>query len=500
MEIKLQKDSISYYSKALSIEFSQEETSETIVPDTLPDIATVVDSDAIAVLRGKELNDGRLTVNGMIFGYVIYRSEGEESLRRMPVQLPFSAHWDSGSITQSCKCAVKLSVSSFEGRIINSRKLLLRGEIVVNADVFAEEKSEFTTGSDCTELETNTEDITFSHICAVGEKTFTVSEEMLLPASKPGVGNIIKYRVRLFCDEVKPVGGKLVVKGRAAVYILYTAEDSGEINSADFSLPFSQIYDTDTSADILAASASLMVTGVYLEEIDNGGTPNGFRIEIGAVAQLCAWSESEISCVADAYSIQHEITLTPGTVCLHESQQGQGYDETVIQIINTASPVKNVIDVYTYIGKARFEDGSAVWSASVRALYEAEDGKIVSCFGNFELKCACPDGAFAEVFVGDITAKAVSGGAELRIPVKYSITLCGDIEISTPAEIEIDEEAVKDTSAQPSIIVLRSDGNMPLWNLAKQFNTTISAITEANPNLAGKVPERGELLLIVKKR
>ena len=132
MEIKLNKASVSYYSKVLDIEFSKEETAENIVPDTLPDVAEIVDADGMAILRGKDTSEGRINVNGMVFGYILYRAE-DGQLRRMPVQLPFSAYWDNTSITQSCRSLVKLSVSSFEGRIINSRKLLLRADVALSA-------------------------------------------------------------------------------------------------------------------------------------------------------------------------------------------------------------------------------------------------------------------------------------------------------------------------------------------------------------------------------
>ncbi|MBR6522171.1 MAG: peptidoglycan-binding protein LysM, partial [Oscillospiraceae bacterium] len=74
MEIKLNKSSVSYYSKVLDIEFSREETSENIVPDTLPDIAEIIDADGMAILRGKDLSDGRISISGMVFGYILYRS------------------------------------------------------------------------------------------------------------------------------------------------------------------------------------------------------------------------------------------------------------------------------------------------------------------------------------------------------------------------------------------------------------------------------------------
>ncbi|MDD6189940.1 MAG: DUF3794 domain-containing protein [Clostridiales bacterium] len=503
MEIKLHRDSISYYSKVLSIEFSQEETAENIVPDTLPDISSVIDADAMAIMRGKDISDGRITVSGMLFGHILYRSDGDDELRKMPVQLPFSAHWDNSSITQASKCAARLSVSSFEGRIINSRKLLLRAEVVISADIFNSEACEFTKGVDCEQLEVFNENIHFSHLCAVGERTFSLSEELLLPAAKPHVESIVKYRAKLFCSEVKSVGSRLVVKGTASVYIVYKAVGGGELNCVDFSIPFSQIYDTDCSAEITAADAMLMLTGVYIEANDaSSDSTSGFKAEIGAVAQFCAWSDSEISCVCDAYSTQNEISMTLSSSRLRESQQCPAREESVSQLISTTASAKSVIDVYTYIGKQRTDGDAVIWPVIARVIYESEEGKTASAFGSFEITCEYSEHAGAKVSAetGDIMAKVISGGIELRIPVKYTIVAEDELGFATPTEIIIDEEQTKNISAQPSIIVLKADGSTSLWSLAKQFNTTIGTINEANPGLSGRIPEKGELLLIAKKR
>lgn len=500
MEVKLNKDSISYYSKVLCIEFSQEETAENIVPDTLPDIATVIDADAMAILRGKDISDGRLTVNGMIFGYILYRSEDGE-LRRMPVQLPFSAHWDNSSISQNCKSTVKLTVSSFEGRIINSRKLLLRAEVAVTAEIFHMVSCEYTSGAECEQLELLKENISFTHVCAVGERTFSVSEELQLPAGKPQIESVLKYRTKLCCNEVKAVGSRLVVKGCAALCIIYKAVDGGEICNADFSLPFSQIYDTDCSDDITAADATLMLTGIYLDANETTAEPTGsIKVEIGAVAQFCAWSESHINCLCDAYSTQNEVTMTLGSSKLKESKNSAARDEIISLIINTQSSAKGITDVYTYLGKQRMENGACVWPLNAKVIYESDDGEILSASGSVEIRTAIEAGARAAAEIGEISGKVMSGGVELRIPVKYSIVIDDEIGFATPEELSVDEEGIKDISRQPSIVVIKTDGCTSLWSMAKQFNTTISTIKEANPGVCGSIPEKGELLLIAKKR
>ncbi len=500
MEVKLNKDSVSYYSKVLCVEFSQEETAENIVPDTLPDIASVIDADAMAILRGKDISEGRINVNGMIFGYILYRSE-EGEIRRMPVQLPFSAHWDNSSISQNCRTSVKLSVSSFEGRIINSRKIMLRAEVAVSADIFHTVSCDYTSGAECEQLELLNDSISFSHICAVGERTFSISEELQLPASKPAMASLIKYRAALCCSEVKAVGSRLVVKGNAALYVVYKSVEGGELCCADFTLPFSQIYDTDCDNDISAAAADLMMTGIYVDVDDLAGEAiNSIKVEIGAVAQFCAWSESGINCLCDAYSTQNEITMTLGSSKIKESKVGVGGEENISVIISTTAQPKSITDAYTYLGKQRAENGACVWPLHARVLYESEDGQLLAAMNSIEIRREAETGSRVIAEIGDVSAKVISGGIEVRIPVKYNSVIEDEIGFATPAEITVNEDCVKDVAHQPSVVVIKADGNTTLWSMAKQFNTTIGTIIEANPGIANDVPEKGELLLVAKKR
>jgi hypothetical protein len=131
-------------------------------------------------------------------------------------------------------------------------------------------------------------------------------------------------------------------------------------------------------------------------------------------------------------------------------------------------------------------------------LYESDEGKISTSTGKCELKCDAAARINAEI--GEVAAKAVSGGIELRIPVSYLVINEDEIGFATPEEIIVNDECEKNITGQPSVIVLKADGNTSLWSMAKQFNTTIGAISEANPGIGEGTPEKGTLLLIAKKR
>ena len=57
-----------------------EENAECVVPDSMPDLGAIVDTDATLSLRSKELSGGRLSVTADISAKILYQPEGENVL------------------------------------------------------------------------------------------------------------------------------------------------------------------------------------------------------------------------------------------------------------------------------------------------------------------------------------------------------------------------------------------------------------------------------------
>ena len=75
MEVNLKREAIQYCTPVYSDTLNREETLETVVSDTLPDIARILDVDAAVYLRSKTLQQGSIRIEGCIRGTVLYIGE-----------------------------------------------------------------------------------------------------------------------------------------------------------------------------------------------------------------------------------------------------------------------------------------------------------------------------------------------------------------------------------------------------------------------------------------
>ena len=77
MELELKKTSLDAYETGGELTLTQEETAETIVPDYLPDIARIIETEGRVFLHSRELRDGKAEVSGTVRVTVLYTPEGE---------------------------------------------------------------------------------------------------------------------------------------------------------------------------------------------------------------------------------------------------------------------------------------------------------------------------------------------------------------------------------------------------------------------------------------
>ena len=96
----------------------------------------------------------------------------------MTVQIPISATVDGNEFTPSTKLFVKAELASIDTRIINSRKLIARADVMFSISAYSEAELQVSTGiADDTEIEVLKTNAEINPIVEVKEKVFSFSDE-----------------------------------------------------------------------------------------------------------------------------------------------------------------------------------------------------------------------------------------------------------------------------------------------------------------------------------
>ena len=126
MELMFESKSADFLREVIFDTISQEETAETIVPDSYPDVEQVLDTFASTVLRGKDYRNGSVSISGGIHAGVIYNPEDQSAPRALHFYIPFTVKLEHEAITEATRICVDCRVRSVDARIMNSRKVMIR--------------------------------------------------------------------------------------------------------------------------------------------------------------------------------------------------------------------------------------------------------------------------------------------------------------------------------------------------------------------------------------
>jgi len=509
MEARLERKPISFYKNLFNTSMTHEETMEMIVPDAMSDILRIVDTDGTVILRSKEAETGKATVGGVIIATVLYMPEGDDSVKKLELKIPFTAMCDSSVIDTGTRLTANASLCSIDSRVLNPRKILVRADVLTQISGYNPVKVEL-----CTAPEDNSVDIEVLEekrdvtiVTDVREKTFVISDEFSLPSSKPQLGEIMKSEVMVTVDDTKTVGSKLIIKGTATVSVLYGAKGDGGLYSADFSTPFSQIAEIE-AGEAPEFNVVIMPTGVYFDLTDSGTGGTMISMELHAVAQIIVMEHRLIEYISDLYSTVYETTHEAENYSIDAVEKTSVMREMVRTTIETPVQVKNIVAVRALAGKTNKIDSAdgckLETTVTVSMLYTAEDGRLLTQTEHLKVEnnweSSCEDVKYvASAVCGDIFAAPAPNAVDIRMNVDFTVTANRVQTIEMVNNINYDEENKKDVSSYPSVTVKRVMPNDNMWKLAKRYNSTQMLIAEAN-GLENPALENGQLLIIPKKR
>ena len=256
MELVFQEKQLDYLGRVLDQTVTQELTAEVIVPDSCADADRVVDAFGTLLVRAEECTAGSASVSGEVQAGILFVTE-DGRLERLETVIPFSARrgWEGEQSDCRLQCVCRLC--SVDARLVHSRKLLVRVGVSCTLTVYAA----FTrTLHDFPEpaptLQLRRKRLPLRLPRGLGEKSFSLNEEIEIPESKPPVERLLKCVYALDTAERKTIGNKAVFKGRLTVHILYESPD-GSLQRQETELPFSQFAELEQTKLEIAAAENL---------------------------------------------------------------------------------------------------------------------------------------------------------------------------------------------------------------------------------------------------
>ena len=513
MELELKKEQFACCRALPPLSDTHEETAETIVPDYLPDIGRIVDVCGCLLLRSREIVDGRASVSGLLRMTLLYAAEDGQGLKSFAYTLPLERTMDGRISDGAAESCLEGRLCSCEVRLLNPRKILTRASVELTLSPYASAVMTVCSGvseQETYRIETLCEKRELSMIRAIREKDFTFSDEVLLSSTKDPIRELLCTKCTLRVTDCKIVGGKLALKGVACLVLLYL-DTNGKAQRLTSELPFSQILDglSETSGET-SARASLRLTGLEVHVGSESEPDNerlvSLRLYISAFAVLR--EVRSVCCIADLYSTLYDLTVRSENVELSDDPALFTREQSVREKIETGSEVQSILSADVSFGTAGISgsgnDAELRTSANLRVLYLDENGTPLLSERRIDvlLPTELPVSGRVRlqgVSAGEIASSVSDGGVELRFPVIFTLADAETPSYPCLTGLQAEKRTEKDENA-PSIVLRALRQGERLWDLAKQYRTTVGDILAANDMAEEAAAPVGKLLLIPRRR
>lgn len=503
MDSNLQRTALKHYLTVMDSVLTQEETTESIVPDSFPDVSRIVGTTGDAVIQSKQCLNGSVVITGVSMLTVLYIPEGENLPRALSLTLPFRCSGDGPKISSSTTAHVSVLSLQADARPLNPRKLFVRAEVKLS--VTAYNIADLNIVSD---IQSDSENSIQKQIqmhkthlaAAVVEKPFMFSEVLKLPESKPAMDEILILHKESITAEAKYIGKRLICKGEVAFTAVYRNGDS--LLPAKFELPFSQILDLEADVDEGETELTVVVKNIefYLEQ-------GALTVTVEILIQSVLWASCTIPVLCDLYSTTAHLDTKRDNIMLCVSSRRSSKRESVRKFCESGIPAKQILSCFIATSPVTVKTASNLQEYSADAiidiLYLSEDGAL--CFVNYKIPSECNESAAPEEDIscrcrpaGEAVAVPVTGGFEVRAELEYCWSAVKSASVSYITAAEFSPQK-KSEMQRPSVVIRMVSSGESLWEVAKSCGSTIDDICAVN-GLSSDVVQAGTVLLIPTKR
>ena len=514
MELKLNREVFTSSEVVLDTCLEQAVELDYILPDYYPDIFRIMKCKVMPRVVSHTISaDDKKKITCEITAPVRiwYLTENSNYVNCIEQKLTFTKSAELMSECDNPSVSLSAKTDYINCRVINQRRIDIRGAISLKIKVNGEKKQSFIVGSNGGGIQLKKSFITYPAKRLVSTKRVTVIEELELGTAKPPIKSVIRADSEISSSEFKIISGKLVTKGEASVNMLYTcSRENGEsVESMKFSVPFSQVLDMEQIDEHFDALLDITVTGC---DISTKGVSKSeeFECELGLLLNCTAYKYETSEVVTDAYSTSYDSTYEVCETKLENMPVSiSGSEQIKAQLSSKDGKISCVYDVWAEMG-------------SVTSCFNHDNGEFI-INGKVILCCmaanenGCPiyletENVFEHSLPWDKSSTESSAEPKVKIlsisynliddeniEVKAEIDIGGFIRETTVrnliSEIKVDSESKKEDGKGYALKLYYADADEDIWEIAKRYSTSVAAICEENDITGDRVAEKTMLLI-----
>ncbi len=485
-----------------------------VLPDYYPDIFKILKCTLTPGIVSYSVSGPQLFLDGVVYIKVLYLSEQSAEIHCVEQRYTYSKTIELVKPPQQASVSLFSRTDYCNCRAVSGRRIDVRGAVSCKIKVTDCREDEILCGVSGMGTQVKRSSVNYCGSRLSASRQYIVREDIETGAGG-GIVSILTVSCTAGVTDTKIIADKVVVKGEAKIKSLYltrTANGEAETEIMEAEIPLSQIVDLNGVTDAHSCFAQFDVMDCDLEvKQGDDGENRLIGCDLTLDCKVTAYQEAVLSPVCDLYSTDYESSYSVSPVKLEHTPQMLSAQHSMRSTLEC--PDGSVSEV--------FDCRCELLSSTVRAAEEGGKHLIVSGQANIQLigknSAGTPvfiektesfefetelsvmhDGYSANVSVS-VSNVSYSISGESAVDVHVQLCAQGLVYqvrgVSAVSEISINEEAPKKKDTDYALKLYYAESGEEIWDIAKRYNTSVSAVSAENELEQERLSERCMLLI-----
>lgn len=486
------------------------------VPDVKDDIGKIVLGKGDLHVEEMQRMENYVRVSGRLSYAVLYVTDsGDPHLASLEGNCPFEemvyVEGEAGEEYTLRSARAECSVS-----LIHSRKISLRAmaeieilperlvDTAIPVDVEGEEP-----------LYKKSKDVQLLKLHTTKKDTYRIKEELTLPGTRENIGALLWTDVESRKMDTRLGDDELEITGELLVFCLYESPE-GKTDWLEQTIPYSGRVACSGAGGDMFHHVTASLTDVSTDvKMDADGEMRSIGIEGTLELQIAIYEEETVKLLEDVYSIEKECkTEREEMICetlviqnhskcrLSEQLTLPELREDILQICSSSGTlqiekkeaeetgirIEGILHLRFLYVKENDELPFAVWQGMVPFSYLIECGEVTDD-SLYEIETVLEQLSVSLLGSQEVEVKAV---------LAFQSLVKRQQKANLITAVRLEEPVIDENERTPGIIGYVVKEGEELWDLAKQYHTTVDRVKEVN-HLESDVIKEGDRILIFKE-
>lgn len=459
---------------------------DSIIPDIKPDIINAISTNGTVCIYKKEINEGKIKIDGSIDTYIMYLADDENNnVRGLNVGLDFTQVIDMEKVTSDMNLETNIKLKTIECKVINGRKVGVKAFLETSVKVTTKEDIDIINNVNLKGIQMLNKSLNINSLIGSGS-TKTYAKDTLIIDNIDNLSEIMKVDVHISNKDIKISYNKILTKADLNVRLLYLTDDN-RINSVESIIPVTGFIDMPDVSEENICDTKYEIKNLVIKP--NNVEEHSIYLEAEIEINCEVYKNEEINLIQDLYSPKTSVTFTQKQVNIMQRMESTQSvcnirEKQVVPEIGS----NKIYDVDTNIEitKQTLLNDKIVYEGEVKLNYiysannTVETKKTVIPF-NFNVDFVGVNQnsnieTNAEITMQDFVITA-DGSIDVKVDLMFNVSLSKSIQINVIDDIIEDENRSMCTC---SLVVYYVKDGDTLWKIAKRFGSTVEEIARIN--------------------